>query len=126
MEGKGDHPAGREVASGWWAPTRLFPLKHTCAHLHWAQLCQSRYATQHSGTALPKKYSLSMLGVLYLCTVLVRRVHCGAVDCSAVHSGHGTGLLSPKQSGMDRPSASECLKGEAAQDKQKQKNKRGI
>ena len=66
-----------------------------------------------------------MLGVLYLCTVLVHCVHCGAVDCSAVHSGHGTGLLSPKQSGMDRPSASECLKGEAAQDKQKQKTRGG-
>ena len=33
-------------------------------------------------------------------------------------SGHGTGLLSPKQSGMDRPSASACLKGKAGKDKE--------
>ena len=62
--------------------------------------------------------SVYFICALCLCAVCTE---CGAVDCSAVHSGHGTGLLSPKQSGMDRPSASECLKGEAAQDKQKQK-----
>ena len=48
---------------------------------------------------------------------------CNPLQCNVnvQCSEHGTGLLSPKQSGMDRPSTSACLKGKAAKDKQKQK-----
>ena len=127
QRGPPSQPEARGVASGKWAPTRLFPSEAPmCPSTLCSQLSQSRYATLHSAMALSKKYSLSKRGVLCLdikmCSCLQQKCNLPLVWC-AVQSGHGTGLLSPKQSGMDRASTIACLEGKAAQDKQKNKQK---
>ena len=83
-----------------------------CTKVHCAQWCN---VLQFSAVT---KRDCSLMRQSVICLQCNFQCNSSVQCCGAQCSGHGTGLLSPKQSGMDRPSASACFKSKAKQDTQ--------
>ena len=133
---KGTTQTRGQEQSGQWLVGTYQAFSPRSTHLHLGQRRQHNSAIQRRDSSFTWSkmwmHTAAQCGVvnwcersfvrqspIFLCNLAISP---SCAVCSVQRSGHGTGLLSPKQSGMDRPSASACLKGKAGKDKETKTN----